>query len=65
MNKKKCYFVYNNIKLLEYRISRLKLLILKKKMIIILIIFFSEMIKKIQEILEIFNYYHLFIQFFA
>ena len=65
MNEKKYHFIYDNIELLEHRISRLRLSILKEKMIIILIISFSETIKKTQEILEIFNYYHLFIQFFA
>ena len=65
LKETKCHFCYNNIELLDHHISYLDLSTQTEKIKAILIISFLEIIKKTQEILNMFNYYRIFIKHFA
>ena len=61
----KCYFVYFNIKTLEYYIFRLKLNIMKEKIKIIRKIKFFRNLKKLKIKLKFFEYYKVFVNYYV
>jgi hypothetical protein len=64
LEETKCHFCYDNIELLGHHISRLGLSTQAEKVKAILAVPFPETIKKVQEILSMFNYYQIFIKHF-
>ena len=65
LEKMKCHFCYDDIELLDYHISHLDFSMQIEKIKVILVVSFLEIIKKIQEIIDIFNYYKIFIEYFT
>jgi hypothetical protein len=65
LDEKKCHWAYLDVDLLGHHISRLGLATQAEKVKAILAVPFPETIKKAQEILGMFNYYRIFIEYFA
>ena len=65
LEKMKYHFCYDDIELLDHHISCFDFSMQAEKVKAILVISFLEMIKKTQEILDIFNYYRIFIEHFT
>ena len=61
LDEAKCHFCYKSIEFLDHRVNRFGLSMQIEKIIIIIALPFSRIIDQIMEILEIFNYYHEFI----